>query len=146
MELRGLLAKGLPDLDTSALTRVQQHLAQLGREGEAWVGQGMSFAHHLATQGHQECPFCAQDLRGSPLLAHYRAYFGEAYNELKREIADAFRAFRLAQGGDVPVAFERSIRETMERQGVLEGFCRYSRCRSGYGCNRSNLEVGPGAD
>lgn len=122
VELRGLLAKGLPDLDTGALTRVQEHLAQLGRGGEAWVGQGMGLAHHLSAQGHGECPFCAQDLGGSPLLAHYRAYFGEAYNELKRGIADAFRAFRLAQGGDVPVAFERSIRETVERQAFWKAF------------------------
>lgn len=121
-ELRGLLARGLPDLDTSALTSVQEHLAQLGRGGEAWVGQGMGLANHLQAEGHTECPFCAQDLGGSPLLSHYRVYFGHAYNDLKREIADAFRAFRFAQVGDVPVAFERSVRETVERQGFWKAF------------------------
>jgi wobble nucleotide-excising tRNase len=120
--LRGLIAKGLPDLDTSALTRVQAHLGQLGRGGEAWAGEGMVFAERLSARGHGECPFCGQDLVGSPLLAHYRAYFGDAYNGLKREIADASRAFRLSQSGDVPVAFERSIRETVERQGFWKAF------------------------
>jgi wobble nucleotide-excising tRNase len=111
-DLRRLLSKGLPDLDTSALTRVQEHLARLGRGGEAWVGQGMGLAHDLTAHGHSECPFCAQDLAGSPLLPH----------DLKREIADAFRAFRLIQGGEVPVAFERSIREMVERQAFWKTF------------------------
>jgi wobble nucleotide-excising tRNase len=120
--LRALLAKGLPELDASALARVQDHLSQLGRGGEAWVGQGMGLADRLSAQGHGECPFCAQDLRGSPLLAHYRAYFGQAYNDLKREITEAASAFRGAQDGDVPVAFERSIRETVERQAFWKAF------------------------
>lgn len=120
--LRDLLAKGLPELDASALGRVQDHLSHLGRGGEAWVGEGMGFAGRLAEHGHGECPFCAQDLAGSPVLAHYRAYFGDAYNGLKREITDAARAFRSAQSGDVPAAFERSIRESVERQTFWKVF------------------------
>lgn len=113
--LRALLAKGLQDLDAKALARVQDHLRLLGREGEAWVSDGMKLADHLSQQGHNECPFCAQDLRSSPILGHYRAYFGDAYDNLKREITDTGRAFRAAQAGDVPAAFERSVRETVER-------------------------------
>lgn len=120
--LRELLAKGLPDLDASALGRVQDHLSQLGRGGEAWVGEGMGFAGHLAEHGHGECPFCAQDLEGSPVLTHYRAYFGHAYNDLKRQVTEATRAFRTAQSGDVPAAFERSIRESVERQTFWKAF------------------------
>ena len=120
--LRALLAKGVPELDASALLRVQDHLSHLGRGGEAWVGQGMGFAAHMSAEGHGECPFCAQDLQCSPVLSHYRAYFGDAYNSLKREIAEAARAFRAAQGGDVPAAFERSIRETVERQAFWRAF------------------------
>lgn len=37
--LRELLAKGVPELDARALTRVQEHLGGLGRGGEAWVGR-----------------------------------------------------------------------------------------------------------
>lgn len=120
--LRDLLAKGVPDLDASALRRVQDHLSQLGRGGEAWAGEGMEFAGRLAEEGHGECPFCAQDLAGSPVLAHYRAYFGHAYNGLKRQITDAARAFRAAQSGDVPAAFERDIRESVERQTFWKAF------------------------
>ncbi|QHP70448.1 hypothetical protein EI171_26055 [Bradyrhizobium sp. LCT2] len=120
--LRDLLGKGVPDLDASALGRVQNHLSQLGRGGEAWAGEGMEFAGRLAEHGHGECPFCAQNLAGSPVLAHYRAYFGHAYNGLKRQITDAARAFRAAQSGDVPAAFERNIREIVERLTFWKAF------------------------
>ncbi|MGJ5000607.1 AAA family ATPase [Bradyrhizobium sp. HKCCYLRH2060] len=122
--LRELLAKSLPDLDASALERVQEHLSQLGRGGEAWVGEGMGFVGRLAEHGHGECPFCAQDLAGSPVLAHYRAHFGHAYKELKLLITEAARNFRAVQSGDVPAAFERSIRETVERQAFWKAFAR----------------------
>lgn len=120
--LRVLLSKGLPELDAKALALVQEHIRHLGRGGEAWVAEGMDRADELARQGQQTCPFCAQDLAGSPLLAHYRAYFSEAYEGLKREIGDSARAFRTDQGGDVPAAFERSIREVIERQSFWKSF------------------------
>jgi wobble nucleotide-excising tRNase len=111
-----LASRGLSDLDAIALARVQDHLTRLGRGGETWVGQGMGFADQLSSQGLGECPFCAQNLAGSPVLAHYRAYFGDGYNLLKREITEAARAFRAAQDGDVPAAFERIICEAVEQQ------------------------------
>lgn len=114
--LRALLATGLPDLDTDAMARAQEHMRSLGRGGEDWVGAGMRHAHQLSEQGRNECPFCAQDLRSSPIIALYRAYFGEAYENLKREITDFARAMRSAQGGDIPAAFERSVREAVERR------------------------------
>jgi wobble nucleotide-excising tRNase len=116
------LAQGLPDLDAKAMALVQDHIRHLGRGGEAWVAEGMARADQFADQGRRDCPFCAQDLQGSPLLAHYRAYFSEAYEGLKREISDAARAFSTAQGGDVPAAFERSIREVIERQSFWRSF------------------------
>lgn len=64
--LRALLAKGLPDLDASALARVHDHLRRLGGGGEAWVGEGMKFTDRLSEQGRPECPFCAQDLYQRP--------------------------------------------------------------------------------
>jgi wobble nucleotide-excising tRNase len=82
----------------------------------------MARTARLVAVGNRECPFCAQDLRGSPLLAYYRAYFGHAYNDLKREVTEASYVFRVTQGGDVPVAFERSIRETVERQAFWKAF------------------------
>ena len=120
--LRTLLAKSLPDVDASALKRVQEHLERLDRRGEAWVSEGMTLVDQLATQGRNECPFCAQDLDQSPLLSHYRAYFGDAYESLKRDISEGTRGFRSTQSGDVPAAFERSVRETLQRRAFWEAF------------------------
>lgn len=120
--LEPVLARSLPDLDQAALAQVQEHIARLGRDGEAWVGRGMELTERLSEQGHGECPFCAQQLLGSPILAHYRAYFGAAYDELKREIATTIQDFQRRQSGDIPAAFERSVREAVERQGFWRAF------------------------
>ena len=120
--LQELLSRALVELDSKALALVQEHIRHLGRGGEAWVADGMNRAEELAGQGQQGCPFCAQDLVGSPRLVHYRAYFSEGYEALKREISEAARAFRTEQGGDVPAAFERSIREAIERQAFWKAF------------------------
>lgn len=117
-----VLAKGLPELDVDALARVQAHVADLGRGGETWIGEGVDFADRLADHGRGDCPFCAQDLAGSPVLAHYRAYFGEAYNGLKAEVEAAIGGFAVAHGGDVPAAFERTAREAVERHGFWKAF------------------------
>ena len=121
-ELRRLLTKSLPDLDAGALARVQRHFERLDARGEGWVGEGMTFVDRLATRGSNECPFCAQDLARSPLLEHYRAYFGEAYENLKRDISEKSREFRSAQSGDVPAAFERIVRETVQRRAFWKVF------------------------
>lgn len=120
--LRTLLSKGIDDLDNNALSRVQAHLNSLGRGGETWVAEGMALSVDLELQGHDECPFCVQSLQTSPILAHYRAYFGEAYVHLNREIANAVRQFRSTQSGDVPAAFERNVRELIQRQGFWKDF------------------------
>ena len=56
------------------------------------------------------CPFCAQDLTGSPLVAHYRAYFSEGYNALKRSIDQMIAGIDTAHGAAIATAFERSVR------------------------------------
>lgn len=120
--LTELLGAGLPELDAEALRRVQDHLGQLGRGGEAWVGQGLQFVDQHRTEGAGDCPFCAQDLSGSPLLAHYRGYFSDAYNAFRQRIIATARDFRASQGGDTPAAFERSVREAVEKQNFWKAF------------------------
>lgn len=120
--LRDLFAKGLPDVEVAALARVQEHFRQLERGGEAWVAEGMGLVERLSSQGSTECPFCAQDLTVSPILAHYRVYFGEAYTALKTEIIEAAAMFRSEHAGDTPAAFERNVRESVERQAFWKEF------------------------
>lgn len=112
-----LLAQELVDLDRAASERVQEHIVTLGRGGEAWIAEGM---HRLpgeaADLAGTPCPFCAQDLAGSDLIAHYRSYFGEAYAGLKQEIADAHNAFQQQHGGDALATFERLVRAISERR------------------------------
>ncbi|MRG56765.1 AAA family ATPase [Phyllobacterium sp. SYP-B3895] len=120
--LRELLAKGLPELDVVALRRAQDHMERLGRSGEAWVRQGLQYAAHLAEAGDSDCPFCSQDLAASPVIAHYRGFFSEGYHTLRQEIIAAVHTFRAAHSGEVPAAFERGVRETVERQTFWGAF------------------------
>ncbi|MBH0111617.1 hypothetical protein I5E68_01455 [Novosphingobium sp. YJ-S2-02] len=87
----------------------------LGKEGEEWVGKGMGFLPSMRVDdGMEACPFCEQDLAGSPLLRHYQAYFSEAYEALKTTITEAGKAFAEEHRGEVLGAFERSVREIGE--------------------------------
>jgi wobble nucleotide-excising tRNase len=120
--LTQVLALGLAALDREAAARVQAHLAQLGQGGEAWVADGVRrVPQEPAAPG--PCPFCAQDLAGSPLLAHYRAYFSNAYSVLKRTVADTLTGIGTVHGGDAQPAFERAVRVAIERRQFWARFC-----------------------
>lgn len=110
-----LLGRTLADIEAGAIARVRAHLMQLGKEGEEWVGKGMGFLPAMRVDdGTEACPFCEQDLAGSPLLHHYQAYFSEAYEALKTTITEAGKAFAEEHRGEVLGAFERSVREIGE--------------------------------
>ncbi len=119
---RLLLKQGLKDLDAGALRQVQEHLGRLGREGEEWVAKGMELTKPVEEGRASECPFCAQGLASSPLLTHYRAYFGDAYNRLRNDIARAGEIFRVDHSGDVRSAFERSVKELVERHAFWKSY------------------------
>lgn len=109
-ELDTLLQRGLADLESTAATRVQEHFARLGAGGETWVSQGMSrIASASANADHEVCPFCTQNLAGSEMISHYRAYFSAEYQTLKTDIAQTITRLNAAHGGDIPAAFERGI-------------------------------------
>src|SRR5690606_12819103 len=79
-----VLARTLADVQAETAARVREHLRRLGRGGEAWVGEGMSRVVGASEgQDGNACPFCAQDLAGSPLIRHYEVYFSEAYDGLE---------------------------------------------------------------
>jgi wobble nucleotide-excising tRNase len=116
-----VLQRDLPELDATAEARVQTHVAKLGAGGEQWVSEGMQRAPQADGEG--TCPFCAQDLTGSALIAHYRAYFSAAYRGLKQAITDALGSVRQAHAGDVRAGFERAVRVAGERRVFWSRFC-----------------------
>lgn len=119
-----ILGEDMPSLDAGAAARVQEHVATLGAGGEQWLSDGMRRLPESAPGTPAAvCPFCAQDLAGSPVIAHYRAYFSQAYAELKRRIEEALRRVERTHGGDVPAGFERALRVAVERRQFWSQFC-----------------------
>jgi wobble nucleotide-excising tRNase len=116
-----ILVEDLPSLDASAVEQIRSHLSSLGAGGEMWVNEGMA-RMHTSSGSAAVCPFCAQDLGGSPVINHYRAYFSEAYENLKRRIADATNQINRTHGGDRPAAFERALRFAVERRQFWSRF------------------------
>ncbi|MEH2551633.1 wobble nucleotide-excising tRNase [Bradyrhizobium sp. AZCC 2262] len=118
--LNQLLKRDLPGLEAKAAELVKKHFAAIGEGGERWVGDGM---HRIpAASDHAACPFCAQDLGGSPLIKHYQAYFSESYTALIQSIERVIREARMAHDGDVPAAFERDVRVWEQRKQFWKDF------------------------
>ena len=118
-----VLGRTLADLEAAAADRVRTHIAKLGDGGESWVSDGM--ARIAPASEHQEgdvCPFCAQDLAGSDLIDHYRAYFSQAYTDLKAAIRETGIAVRDAHSGDIPSAFERDVRTAAQAHEFWKDF------------------------
>ena len=118
-----ILRLDLPALEAGAVARIQQHLTGLGAGGEAWVAEGMRRAAGVGDVPTGTCPFCGQDLTGSTILEHYRAYFSNDYAALKRAAADAIAQLRRAHGGEVQAGFERAVRVAIERRQFWSRFC-----------------------
>lgn len=108
--LNTLLSRGLPELEVEAAQRVRSHLAQIGPNSENWIAEGLPRVSILAeATGRNDCPFCAQNLVTSPVIAHYQAYFSAAYTTLREEVTTAGQALARDFGGDVSAAYERAI-------------------------------------
>lgn len=114
--LNKLLHRGLPNLEAEAAAQVQAHMRRLGENGEEWVADG------VPRIVNDTCPFCAQDLQGSPLIAHYQAYFSAAYIALKTAIVDQGKAISATHGGDMPAAFERAVRVMVQTHEFWSSF------------------------
>ncbi len=117
----GILQKGLPDLDTEAANRVRGHIAELGEGGEKWISDGIELLPPPGSDG--TCPFCAQNLDGSSLITHYRAYFSQAYEGLKRKINQITSDVTAICDGSTQADFERSVRFNVEQYHFWSKFC-----------------------
>ncbi len=115
-----ILGRDLPELDTTAEARVRDHVSRLGSGGEDWLSDGVQ---RLVAQGEDTCPFCAQELSGSAVIAHYRAYFSNAYRDLKTTVTETLERVRRTHSGDAQAGFERAIRVAGERRAFWSRFC-----------------------
>lgn len=123
VEIENILSRGLPDLEAEAATRVQDHLAKIGDDGEVWVGNGMKRVEGASAGNEQDiCPFCAQELAGSPLITHYQVYFSAVYTELKEAISTVVRDVFTAHSGEIQATFERTVRLTEQTQQFWKSF------------------------
>jgi len=118
-----VLQAGLPDLDAAAAARVQSHLATLGTGAEEWIAEGMRRQAERSAPETTACVFCAQDLAGSPVISHYRAFFSEAYQGLKQSVDDVLATLDRVHYGNAAVTFERSVRLLGERRQFWSRFC-----------------------
>jgi wobble nucleotide-excising tRNase len=106
-----VLRRELSGLEATALQSVQQHFATQGAASERWISEGM----RLLGTGSQ-CPFCAQDVAGSALVNHFRAYFAQAYRDHKDAIGAQRTRIVAGFHGDALAAFQRRLVTATERQ------------------------------
>ena len=119
-----MLKRSLETLDANAAKSVMAHLGTIGEKAEAWVAQGMELVQQTADEGVQAaCPFCAQKLENSPILKHYRAFFGLEYAKLKKTVSETLTSVHLQHGAEKRADFERSVRIAEERRLFWKEFC-----------------------
>jgi len=81
--LAELLLRTITGLSATVEQRIATHTAkhQMRENGEAWLQEGLGYI-----QEHS-CPFCDQSLEGVSLMPSLSAFFSDAYEQLKVEIA-----------------------------------------------------------
>lgn len=119
-EIQDILEKDLPDLDKSAEIQVQEHLQELGDNGESWVASGMN---KVKQRGNNTCPFCSQDMGTIDLIAHYRAYFSDAYTRLKHTIFELLNDIDHEHTDGQQAEFERSVSTLKQSQQFWSSYC-----------------------
>lgn len=123
--IESILDKNPLTIDSQTLAQVGEHLARLGPGGEAWVADGIRHAALGNDGGAAEpCPFCAQDLKDSPVVQNYRLYFSAAYLDLKKSISASLASMNRMHDGNAQAGFERSVRVAIERLQFWSRFCK----------------------
>ena len=80
--LDAMLGKTLEDVSANAEETIRKHMAaHMNPPDQTWLGRGLEMMSGAA------CPFCAQSVDGSALLAAYRTHFDASYRNLKSEVA-----------------------------------------------------------
>jgi wobble nucleotide-excising tRNase len=120
-EIAEALRQTLDTLDTAAAAHVQEHLQFLGGGAETWVQDGMS--RILRAETGDVCPFCVQELGGSPIINQYRAFFGQEYTSLKRRISTVLGKLVEQHSTGLPARIERAVNRAAQ---LREFWARFS--------------------
>lgn len=119
--LRELLARGLPEIDESAVRTVRAHFDSIGPDGETWVADGVVHLESISDDDDEICPFCGQSLSGLDLIDAYRGYFGEAYRNHKEQIARLKRTIESQLSENKLATIQRAIQEARRRRDFWNG-------------------------
>jgi wobble nucleotide-excising tRNase len=85
-----LLEKSADGIGAGVAVVVREHIKQhLDNDGENWLAYG---AKHTGVD--DKCPFCAQDIAGSSLVAAIRSYFSSEYRAYAESLALEIQAIR----------------------------------------------------
>ncbi len=89
-ELRDLLEKSLDTVSEEAKLQVIRHFQALGGNSESWLKDGIDYIENAVLN---ICPLCQQILDTVDIIRHFKAYFTQAYDELKQEINSFYDIF-----------------------------------------------------
>jgi|GEM_PF-346554 len=103
--LSELLGKTLGDVSADVEQKVKDHITQhaMNHHGETWLSEGLKYTTD------ETCPFCAQSLQTSEIISSFRAFFSEAYNSLKQEIATLESQFGVSLSEATYLAVEKKL-------------------------------------
>ena len=94
--IAAFMEMNVDDLGVGIAVLIREHIEQhLGDDGENWLAYG---AKHI--RADNRCPFCAQDITGSDLVAAIRSYFSERYRVHTESLAVEIQAIRDQLGAD----------------------------------------------
>jgi wobble nucleotide-excising tRNase len=118
-DLDALLARSIDGLAADAEAQIAAHLrAHPVPSGEQWLADGTAHAVDA-------CPYCAQDLRGVPLVGVFRAVFGSAYRTLKADVSALDKTVQDAFGPAAIAVIERQLEANRGAVTFWQQYCAF---------------------
>lgn len=115
-----LLARSVEGVAEDAGQRVANQIQAhaMHARGETWLSEGLRYAEG------DTCPFCGQTLApAAALLAAYKAYFSQGYNELRTAIGAMRGAVETALGDKQIAQFEKAPDQNVADIEFWSKFC-----------------------
>ena len=113
-----LLGKTIEGIAEDAERRVAEQINAhaMHERAEVWLSEGLGYIRNDA------CPFCGQSIKSVTLIGAYKAYFGEAYNALRAEIAALRQQIEAGLGEREIAGIERTLDQNA---AAIEFWARY---------------------